>query len=85
VGAGHTERVQHRDRVLGEVGDAVRVVLERGGGAPGVAVVVADDAVVFGELGDQGVGPDDAGGVGAHHEQQRLTRLWPRGFDVLDP
>jgi hypothetical protein len=85
VGARHFERVEHRDRVAREVGDAVRLVLEDGGGTPGVAVVVADDAVMLGELGDEGVRPHEAGRVGTHHEQQRLTGMGSGGPDVLGP
>jgi hypothetical protein len=48
-------------------------------------MVVADDAVVLGELGDEGVRPHEAGRVGTHHEQQRPTRVGPGGLDVLDP
>lgn len=66
-----TAGVEDRHGVGRELGDRVRVLVERPGGAAGVAVVVADDAVVGGEEVDERIGPADPTGLGAHDQQKR--------------
>jgi hypothetical protein len=81
----HAEGVQHRDRVRGQLGDPVRVLVEAAGGAAGVAVVVAQHPMPLGEAGDEIVRPGPAGRVRAHDQQQRLVPSRAGARDLLGP
>jgi hypothetical protein len=67
--------VQHRHGVTGEIADRVGPLVEGVGGAAGVAVVVADDAVVPGQPAHESVGPAESTGAGSHDQQQRRQVL----------
>lgn len=84
MGPADAPAVEDGDRVGGQLAEAVGVRGEvAGGGAAGVAVVVADDVeAAVGQPPGELVGPAEGGEVAAHDEQQRRVR---RVTEVVAP